>query len=1178
MKKFCNQDINLEIKLFKRSMRLAFLAMTLFIGTAVANNSYSQNKQVTVVSNNISMKEVIKEIEKQTDYLFIYNVDEVNLDKAVQINARNKKVSDVLKAVFSGSNVGYAMEGENIMLHNVGHNPANASPQSVQQDKQRISGQVRDASGEPLIGASVVIKGSQKGVITDTDGRFTIEAASGEKLEISSIGYKSKVFNVGNQKQISIVLEENSQALSEIVVVGYGVQKKVNLTGAVEQVGDEVFQNRSLPNVSQALQGAIPNLNLSMEDGKPSRSASFNVRGTSSIGQGGSALVLIDGVEGDPSMLNPNDIASVSVLKDAASSAIYGARGSFGVVLITTKNPQKGKISINYTTNLSSESPTKKPDYVTDGIDFAEHFRESWYNYYGTVPTALNGFQAYSDTWLETFKSRRQQGLTNEVVTEDNGKYTYYGNTDWYGHLFKNSTFTQDHNVTVSGGNDKSDFYISGRFYKYEGLYRYNPDTYRSVNLRAKGSLQVTNWLKISNNMEFSNSDYHTPTGVSNTWTLQRFIELTAFPTMPMFNPDGTYTKSMAATLGSFIDGNNYKNNNNKLFRNTVSFTTSFFKNTFHINGDYTYRYATNVNNTKNVDVAYSEAVGTSSVRSGSNSYANGNSYTNYNATNLYAEYENTFGKVHYFKGMVGFNYETSSSDATATSRNGLLLSGAGSIALASGSSTTITESISRWKNEGIFFRLNYSYADRYLLEVNGRYDGSSKFPQDHKWGFFPSVSVGWRASEEPFWKIDKKYISDVKLRASYGSLGNGNVSPYSYMELLSFTTSGRVIQGALNNKTSCPAVKPAGLTWETATTLDFGADLSFMNQAFHFTGDYYIRKTKNMYTVGVTLPDVFGASSPKGNYADMTTRGFEISLSYKNKFLLASKPFNYEIRASLYDYTSRIDKYNNSTKSLDDYYEGMKIGEMWGYQTNGLFQTDDETTGYVNTIMNSSSNKTWHAGDVRVVDRNISGKIDYGENTKNNPGDRYIIGNSQPRYQYSFNINLDWNNIFVSAFFSGVGKQDWYPTMESSAFWGQYNRPYNNVPKWQLGNYWTQDNPNAYLPRYSTYNVLCGRGGASFYNDRYLQKISYLRLKSLQIGYNLPQSLISKIKMQNARIYMTGENLFSWSPLYKHVKGFDVLSIATDTDSDLSSSNSQGSGNGYPLMKSLSLGLSITF
>ena len=374
------------------------------------------------------------------------------------------------------------------------------------------------------------------------------------------------------------------------------------------------------------------------------------------------------------------------------------------------------------------------------------------------------------------------------------------------------------------------------------------------------------------------------------------------------------------------------------------------------------------------------------------------------------------------------------------------------------------------------------------------------------------------------------------------------------------------------------PSVKPESLTWETATNWNIGFDAAFLPKgALTISADYYVRKTKDMYTVGMTLPDVFGASSPKGNYADMTTRGWEITVAYRNSFNLADSPFRYSVRASVYDNFSKIDKYNNPNKNLSDYYEGMTLGEMWGYTTDGLFQSDAETQGYVNTIMSSSANKTWHAGDVKFVDSNDNGRIDYGDNTVGNPGDRKIIGNSLPRYQFSFGFDIDWKNFFLGATFTGVGKQNWYPTMESSAFWGQYNRPYNNVPSWHIGNYWTEDNPDAYLPRYSTYNMACGRGGANFYNDRYIQNVAYIRLKNLQFGYNLPKSLLRHIFVQDAKIYLTGENLWSWSPLYKRVKGFDVMSITGDTDTDMSN-NSQGSGNSYPLLKSLTLGLSVTF
>ena len=1046
--------------------------------------------------------------------------------------------------------------------------------------RSTVTGTVTDANGDPIIGATVKVANNPSvGTATDFNGNFTFTIDGEQMLEVSYIGFNP--LKVKSQKTpMKIVLKESSQMLNEVVVVGYGTQKKVNLTGAVQSVGEEAFENRSLANVSQALQGAIPNLNLELEDGKPTRSATFNVRGTGSIGQGGDALVLIDGVESDISMLNPNDIESVSVLKDASSSAIYGARGTFGVVLITTKNAKKERTSVNYTGNFSFQSPTKTPDYVTGGIEFAEHFRSAWYNYYGTVPTALNGFQSYSDAWLEEFKARRAAGNNNPVEINEQGKYIYYGNTDWYDELYKDSTFAQDHNVTISGGNEKADFYISGRYYKYDGLYNFNPDTYRSTNLRAKGSLKLTNWLKVSNNMEYSTNKSHMPTVVSSAWIVNRFIELTAFPTMPLFNPDGTYTKSMGATMGAFADGNNFKDRETSLFRNTASFSASFLNDQIHVNGDYTYRQSNTNTLTKNYDVYFSESVGASSKRAGTNSVAKGDIVQKYNAVNIYADYENTFNDVHYFKGMIGYNYENSNYDSSSMSRNGLLMAEAGSIALAIGDNIGVGESYWKWETAGMFFRMNYAYDNRYLLEVNGRYDGSSKFPKNDKWAFFPSVSAGWRISEEPFFKnnVSTNAVSNLKLRGSYGSLGNGNVTPYSYLELLNFTKQSRIIGGQQNYITSVPSVKPESLTWETATNWNIGFDAAFLPKgALTISADYYVRKTKDMYTVGMTLPDVFGASSPKGNYADMTTRGWEITVAYRNSFNLADSPFRYSVRASVYDNFSKIDKYNNPNKNLSDYYEGMTLGEMWGYTTDGLFQSDAETQGYVNTIMSSSANKTWHAGDVKFVDSNGNGRIDYGDNTVDNPGDRKIIGNSLPRYQFSFGFDIDWKNFFLGATFTGVGKQNWYPTMESSAFWGQYNRPYNNVPSWHIGNYWTEDNPDAYLPRYSTYNMACGRGGANFYNDRYIQNVAYIRLKNLQFGYNLPKSLLRHIFVQDAKIYLTGENLWSWSPLYKRVKGFDVMSITGDTDTDMSN-NSQGSGNSYPLLKSLTLGLSVTF
>ena len=1048
-----------------------------------------------------------------------------------------------------------------------------------------VTGTVTDETGEPLPGVNVMVKGTATGMSTDNNGRYAITVPNtGAVLMFSYVGFTPVEQVVGNRTAINVQLTEDTRMIDEVVVVGYGTQKKINLTGAVEAVTSEVFDNRSVSNTTQALQGVVPNLNITLADGKPNRTAEFNVRGTTSIGQGGSALVLIDGVEGDPSFLNPNDIESVSVLKDAASAAIYGARGSFGVVLITTKRPVKGKTSVNYTGNFSLQKQAQLPEFVTDAVTWLEHFRAAFYNQSGTVPTSINNnTQYYSDEWLDRMRAWKASGAGPKIEVLPNGDYEYYSNTDWMGMLFKDQAFVQDHNLNISGGSDKADFYVSGRFYNSDGMYNYDPDTYRSYNLRAKGSLEAFKWLRVTNNMEFSSTFYHQPVSSQGRGpSIQRYIEVNAFPSQPMFNPDGSYTRSGACTLGAFIDGNNYQDNARNLFKNTVGFNTNFFNNTFRVIGDYTFRYDTRDFFWKRVKVPYFQnANETEPSMMGD---LNGVIYewmghTMYTASNLYAEYENTFNEKHYVKAMAGWNYETSTYKANSIQRNQLLLESAESIQLATGSSITPGASFTRWRTAGSFFRLNYGYRDRYLVEVNGRYDGSSRFPTNQQWGFFPSISGAWRLSEESFWNVDKKLFSDAKIRASYGSLGNGNISPYTYLELLSIGNSGRVLNGALNKRTSAPSPIPDGLTWEKATTTDIGLDFGMLTGRLRFSGDYYIRKTTDMYVPGPTLPEIFGANSPRGNYADMTTKGYEMTLTWQDKFMLAGKPFRYQIRGTFYDYISTIDKYFNPTKRFTDHYEGKIVGEIWGFETDGLFQYDPTPEEYINTIFTTSSDARWRAGDLKIRNRDNSADnmITRGEQTLDNPGDMTIIGNTEPRYQYSFNLSADWNGFFFYAFFQGVGRKDWYPGSET-AFWGQYNRGYNQMPAWHLNNYWTPENPDAYLPRYAQYNGTLGYSN-HVPNDRYLQKVSYLRLRNLQVGYTLPASVVSKANMKSVRIYLSGENLASWSPLYKVAPNFmDVSTAANNTDPDVDSGYNQGSGNGYPLLKTLSLGISLTF
>lgn len=1161
-----------------------YIGMLLVAGTlnAFASSTYSQTVRLDVRMSNATLEDVFNAIEKQSEFSILVNSSEVDLTSKVSVNANHKSVEDVLNAVLRNKDLSYEIKDRHIIIYST---TKSASSATSQQQVRKVTGAITDSKGEPIIGANVMVKGSTNGTITDVDGHFSLEVTDNSILQISYIGYLALDVAVGNKTSLNIVIHEDTQKLDEVVVVGYGTQKKVNLTGAVEQVTSEVFENRSVPNVTQALQGSVPNLNITITDGKPSRSASYNVRGTTSIGQGGDALVLIDGVEGDPSTLNPNDIASVSVLKDAASASIYGARGTFGVVLITTKEPAKDKTSITYTGNFSLQSPVTVPDVVTDGYEYASHFYEAYHawNNYSADPKNINKTQDFSLGYLEEFKRRKEQGITDEIDVDANGKYVYYGNADYYDTLYKKNTFAQDHNLSLTGSNGKLNYYVSGRFYGYDGLFRYNTDDYKTMNLRAKGSIQLFDWLKVENNMEFSNMDYHNPMNVGEGGSIWRNISDEGKPCQPIFNPDGSLTFASAYSVGDFIYGKNGIDTNNKVLRNTTSFTTSFLDNKLHVRGDFTFRNTDNGQTQRRVPVPYSKVAGETLLLSEKyNDLKESSKKTDYIATNIYADYEETFADAHYFKGMIGYNYEQSSYKSLYVQRNGLLLEDSENINLALGDAITTSGGYNRWRVAGGFFRLNYAFKDRYLVEVNGRYDGSSKFPTDQQWAFFPSVSAGWRVSEEPFWRVDDNILSNLKVRGSYGSLGNGNVDPYSFLELLSIETSGRVLNGAKNKYTSAPAVMPNGLTWETATTTDVGLDFGMLKNRLRFSGDYYIRKTTDMYTVGKTLPEIFGADSPKGNYADMTTKGWEITLTWRDQFRLANKPFNYEIRGTLSDYQSTIDRYNNENKYLDDYYEGMRVGEIWGYETEGLFRDQADIDNHASQkLIQSSSKNIWYPGDVKIKDLDGDGKIDYGTNRLDDHGDKKVIGNRLPRFAYSVNLSGDWNNFFISAFFQGVGKQDWYPSSEC-LFWGQYNRPYNNLPTWHMGNYWTEDNPDAYLPRYTGYNSSV----KSTNQTRYLQNVAYIRLKNLQLGYTLPKQLISKIMLQNARVYISAENLWCWSPLYKHTRDLDVTNIygsdpdLTDADvsSGLNGNRGSGDGNSYPQMKSISLGVSVTF
>ena len=1177
------------------------LLFTAFTVTAAAQKPRGGDPEITLSLKNVTVETVLEQLRSKYGYSFVYKPHELDTQRRVTVEVTHSPIGKVLDIVLAEQPLKYEVKAK--IIHITRRAVRQTPRESV---AKTISGRVTDEAGLPVVGAAVILKGTTRGVSTGADGAFRMEEIPADAvLSISALGYVVQEIAVGARTTVPVTLKEDTQTLDEVVVVGFGTQKKVNLTGAVESVSSDVFENRPMANVTQMLQGAVPNLNISLADGKPNRSASYNIRDTTSIGAGGSALVLIDGIEGDPAMLNPNDIESVSVLKDAASAAIYGSRAPYGVVLITTKDPSKQKdtFTINYTGNFSIEQPFAVPDVVSDGYVYAYLARESDISHRGADSfNKLNTSQDFSSYaggmkgWLEDFRVHNLARNPLETVVDRNGRYIYYGNTDYYDALYKDMTFAQSHNVSISGSNGKISHYLSGRIYDYNGLFNYSPDTYRTMNLRSKVTAQVLKWLKVGNNFEYTHDKYHLPSSGEQSdgrGVVWRGINGEGHPSSPIFNPDGTLTHSGASSLGGLATGNNWLDRTTRTLKNTTQVSLSFLDNTLRFTGDFTFRTKNYIQDKKDAAIPYSEKEGEIRYlgKPETGDYmATTTQMTTYIATNAFAEYENTFTQRHYFKALAGYNYEQQDYRSLTAQSYGLIMPDLNDIAFAlADEGKTITSSGNRWRYVGLFFRLNYSYDNRYLFEVNGRYDGSSKFPNNSQWGFFPSASAAWRVSEEPFWTVDPRSVSNLKLRVSYGALGNSNVSPYSYIEKFSLSNKYTKGQGGAGNRylngqtltsyVTSPNQIPDNIGWETSKTIDGGIDLGFWDNRIQLSADYYLRKTVDMYTVGPTLPNTYGASAPKGNYADMSTYGYEISLSYNDTFKVGGKPFNLGIKATLADYYSVIDRYNNPTRKLSDYYEGQRIGEMWGYVCTGLFQTEEEIATafngnpYKNSLMEIPKDHNARPGDMRFADLNGNNDIDNGGDTVDNPGDRRVIGNSEPRYMYTISLNADWKGIFLSAMFDGVGRQQWYPSAEST-FWGQYNRPYNQIPSWHMGNYWTENNRDAYLPRYTSYYPPFYKG---LQNTRYIQDVSYFRLKNLQFGYNLPRRWISKIGLSKVSVYFSGENLWSWSPLYRHTRDYDVLVASKASDTDLYSGN-RGDAMNYPTMRIFSFGVSITY
>ena len=1072
---------------------------------------------------------------------------------------------------------------------------------SLYAQSRSVSGKVLDEQQVPIIGAAVIMAGEGSvGSVTDIDGNFALTVPSGDvTLNVTCLGYESKAVSVPNtQSMVTIILKEDSMMIDETVVVGYGTQKKVNLTGAITTVASKELENRTSHSLTNMLQGSVPGLNITTSSGTPGASGSINIRGVTSINDA-EPIVVIDGAIGDLDRVNPNDVQSISVIKDAAAAAVYGARAAYGVILITTKSgsDKDGKAIVKYSGKFGWEEPTTSTDYETRGYWSVYTVDKFW------QADAGKKYTTYTDYDMGQLLARvndKTEHPDRPWVVEDirNGKrqWVYYANTDWYHELYNDQHPVQKHSVSISGGGKAVRYFLSASYDKKVGVIKQNPDVYQKYNLRSKLDFDINKWFKMSNNTSYFASSYSFP-GVGDVENAFAYAARHALAAFPLKNPDGSWVYTTPMISGNYnvangrhiVYGNDKNFNMDKYndFQNTTELKFTPVKQ-FNITANFTYRnYTTSYTNRQTkfdyrvypgADIQYyTSGAGEDKLTENIKRY-------NYLSGNVFATFEETWKDAHHFTAMAGVNAETWANKNVKALGKNLLSEDLNDLNLiAPDVDGNVLTEVGGGQNAysllGVFARVNYDYKGRYLFEASARYDGTSRFAAGSRWGLFPSGSIGWRISEEPFFAPAKKVVNNLKLRASYGSLGNQNVGYYAHLRTISLNYFSNYTFGEGSTKPKYSSLSnpvSSGLTWETTQQSNIGLDMTMFNNRLEFTAEAYIRDTKNMLTDGDALPGVFGADPPKANSADLRTKGYELSLSWRDQFNLAGHPFGYSVRATMSDFRSHITKFDNPTYTFGkSYYEGMRLGDIWGFVVDGLFATDEEAKQYTSEVLdcsyiNGRMTGGFLAGDLRFVDLDGNKVLGIGSNTVDKPGDRKILGNSLPSLQYGLTFAFDWLGFDVSAFFQGTGNHYWYPHGFNMNFWGCYSYSYVSfLQRDFIQRCWSEENPDAYFPRPRSYSATGGE--LSKVNSRYLQNVRYLRFKNLTVGYTLPKKWLDKVKVDKVRIYFTGENLHYWSPLKKNC-------LYVDPESAFSRSSNVDNHMSYTWQKTMMFGIDITF
>ena len=1079
-----------------------------------------------------------------------------------------------------------------------------------------ISGTVTDQSvAETLPGVTVLVKGTNTGTVTDIDGHYSLKVPSNESvLVFSYIGYITQEMVVGDQNVIDVALAPDLIGLEEVVVVGYGTQKRENLTGAVSTVDvAKTLDAKPIADVGRSLKGVVPGLTITHSTGKLNQDAVLKLRGYGSISGSNAPLVLIDGVEGRLSDLNPESIESVSVLKDAASASIYGVRAAFGVILITTKKGKAGKTVVTYSNNFAYSTPiwNIKHAHMEPLMD-AIHTAKSRNN--GGAPFAFGmGGQDWRDKSIQWEKDYGYLGssLSDETMKEGrdfeviNGQFYGYRSWDVFGQILNKNAPSSTHNLSISGGNDKVSYNISLANNAKDGLYRVNTETFVKRTLNANISAKLTDWATLTFRNILTKSKYEEPFSYRAGSRLGELFYALRWPNNFAYGvSDGTYFGAPKGT--SFISPIGFLRNANRnvtdrdYSRNTIELVTDIFKrdhqdlnfttnfsyskgdNEFHQKGGAVpmINWWSSGNPPKYDPLYYS---GSTSRNKTSYEFRKNKLYS----FNAFANYTNTRLENHTFSILGGTNIEQNDYSYLLASRPFLLDPNFPELSAAIGDATANNKKY-RWRVLGFFSRLNYNYKEKLLLELNGRMDGSSQFPKGDRFAFFPSGSVGYRLTEEDFAKdfLDRIKVSSLKLRASWGQIGYQDVGEFQFLSTLHNRDAKWITGSQLEKTFGNPKVVSSSLTWEKIQTVDFGVDMGLFHNQIDITFDVFTRKNKNMLVPGVQRPAVLGSSVPKLNAGEMTTKGWEATMSFRHKF---TKDFDFYVTGVLADAQAKITKWSNESGILSDFYEGMKLGDIWGFETDRLLQADDfDSNGDLKDNIPVQDPNMYSSGfnigpgDVKYKDLNGDGKVDKGSFTLKDHGDLKVIGNTTPRYEYSIRTGVNFKGFDLGGLLQGVGKRD---------YWGIGNVAlasyhYDVLYDYQT-DYWKEDNTDAFYPRPfasnagsylpNTKNIgrLLNGGKMLMYGKnnyvpqtKYLQNLAYLRLKELSFGYTLPTRMTQKFYINKMRVYFAAYNLATWS------KNFTPV----DPESTI---NNYGSlsfyGTQLPQTKSFSFGLQLT-